>query len=68
MSNFSIHDNLFLHFYRPDHLRRRGDFRDQSVVSKQLRKLVMNACHHLPSSGGHLAFKGTFDKLRARYH
>ena len=37
------------------------------MVPKLLRTLVINACHDLPSSGGHLAFKGTFDKARGRY-
>ena len=37
------------------------------MVPKSSRTLVINACHDLPSSGGHLAFKGTFDKVRDRY-
>ena len=28
---------------------------------------MINACHDLPASGGHLAFKGTFDRVRDRY-
>ena len=30
-------------------------------------KLVINACHDLPASGDHVAFKRTFDKVRDRY-
>ena len=32
------------------------------VAPTALRKLVVHSCHHLPASGGHLAFKATFDK------
>ena len=67
MSKFFLHEGLVCRSYRPGHLRRRGDFRDQFVVPVSLRKLVINACHDLPSSGGHLAFKATFDKVRDRY-
>lgn len=67
MSKFFLHEGLLYHSYRPGHLRRRGDFRDQLVVPESLRKLVIHACHDLPSSGGHLAFKATFDKVRDRY-
>ena len=67
MSKFFLHEGLLCRSYRPGHLRRRGDFRDQLVVPVSLRKLVINACHDLPSSGGHLAFKATFDKVRDRY-
>ena len=62
-----IHEDLLCHSYRRRHLRRRGNFRDQLVVPASLRKLVINACHDLPSSGGHLAFKATYDKVRDRY-
>ena len=67
MGKFFLHESLLCRSYRPSHLRRRGDFRDQLVVPASLRKLVINACHDLPSSGGHLAFKATFDRVRDRY-
>ena len=67
MSRFFLHEGLLCRSYAPAHLRRRGGFRDQLVVPKALRTLVINACHDLPASGGHLAFKGTFDKVRDRY-
>ncbi len=67
MSKFFVHEGMLCRSYLPTHLRRRGEFRDQLVVPSALRKLVINACHDLPASGGHLAFKGTFDKVRDRY-
>ena len=67
MSKFFIHEGFLCRYYVPAHLRRRDTFCDQLVVPKSLRTLVINACHYLPSSGGHLAFKGTFDKVRDRY-
>ena len=66
MSKFFIHEGLLCRSCVPAHLRRRDTFRDQLVVPKSLRTLVINACHDLPSPGGHLAFKGTFDKVRDR--
>ncbi|CAB1111480.1 unnamed protein product [Ectocarpus sp. CCAP 1310/34] len=58
MSKFFIHEGLLFRSYVPVHLRRRGTFRDRLVVPDSLRKLVINVCHDLPASGGHLAFKG----------
>ena len=65
--HFYLRDGILFRSYLPGHLRRRGDFRDQLVVPASLRKLVMNSCHDLPASGGHLAFKGTYDKVRDRF-
>ncbi|CAB1120564.1 unnamed protein product [Ectocarpus sp. CCAP 1310/34] len=67
MSKFFLHEGLLCRSYIPAHLRRRAHFRDQLVVPSSLRTLVISSCHDLPSSGGHLAFKGTFDKVRDRY-
>ena len=67
MSKFFIHERFLCRSYIPAYLRRRDTFRDQLVVPKSLRTLVINACHDLPSSGGHLAYKCTFDKVRDRY-
>ena len=36
-------------------------------MPKSFRTLEINACHDLPSLGGHLAFRGTFDKVRDRF-
>ena len=67
MSKFFIHEGLLCRAYIPAHLRRRDTFRDQLVVPESLQKLVTNACHDLPASVGHLAFKSTFDRVRDRY-
>ena len=48
-------------------MRKRSSFRDQLVVPTVLRALIMQACHDLPASGGHLAFQATFDRVRDRY-
>ena len=66
-SKFFIHEGLLRRSYVPAYLRRRDTFRDQLVAPKSLRTLVINACHDLPSSGGHLAVKDTFDKSRDNY-
>ena len=36
------------------------------VVPTALRTLVTHSCHDLPASGGYLAFKATYDKIRDR--
>ena len=46
---------------------RRSTFRDQLVVPTSLRRIVINSCHDLPASGGHLAFKETLDTIRDRF-
>ena len=53
--------------YLPGHLTKRSSFRHQLVVLLVLRSLIMQACHDLPASGGHSAFKATFDGVRDRY-
>ena len=67
MSKFFIHQGLLCRSYVPAHLRRQDTIRDQLVVPESLRTLVINAFHDLPSSGGHLAFNGTFDKVQDCY-
>ena len=59
-------DGVLYRSYLPGHLRKRISFRDQLVVPSVLRSLIMQACR-LPASGGHLAFKATFDGVRDRY-
>ena len=66
-TNFFIVDGVLYRSYLPGHLRKRSSFRDQLVVPSVLRSLIMQACHDLPAYGGHLAFKGTFDRVRDRY-
>ena len=67
MSYFFLNEGLLFRSYLPGHLRKRSTFRDQLVVPKSLRKIVINSCHDLPASGGHLAFKATFDTIRDRF-
>ena len=55
---------MLIRSYLPGHLRKRSTFCYQLVVTTSLRKNVMNSCHDLPASGGHLAFKATFDTIR----
>ena len=52
MRKIFIHEGLLCRSYVPAHLlRRRDTTRDQLVVPKSLRKLVIHACHDLPASG-----------------
>ena len=67
MSYFFLNEGLLFRSYLPGHLRKRSTFRDQLVVPTSLRKIVINSCHDLPASGGHLAFKATFDTIRDRF-
>ena len=64
-SNFFLVDGVLYRSYLPGHLRKRSSFRDK-LVPKTLRLLVISASHDLPASGGHLAFKATFDRVRDR--
>ena len=62
-----LNERLLFRSYLPGHLGKRNTFRDQLVVPTPLRKIVINSCHDLPASGGHLAFKATFDTTRDRF-
>ena len=66
-SNFFIVDGDLYRSYLPGHLRKRISCQDQLVVLSALRSLIIQACHDLPASGGHLAFKVTFDRVQDRY-
>ena len=67
LSQFFLQEDALFRSYLPGYLRKRSSFRDQLVVPSGLRKLVLKECHDSPASGGHLAFKATFDKIRDRY-
>lgn len=67
MSHYFTNDGILYRSYLPGNLRKRSTFRDQMVVPKSLVKLVLHACHDHVLSGGHQAFKPTFDKIRDRY-
>ena len=66
-SNLFIVDGVLYRSYLPRHLRKRSSFRDQLMLRSAFRSLLMQACHDLPASGGHLTFKATFDRVRDRY-
>ena len=66
MSYFFLNEGLLFRSYLPGHLRNRSTFRDQLLVPTSLRKNVINSCHDLPASGGHLALKETLDTIRDR--
>ena len=66
MSCFFLNEGPLFRSYLPGHLRKRSTFRDQLVVPASLPKIVINSCHNLPASGGHLAFEATFDTIRDR--
>ena len=53
--------------YLPGHLRKRSTFRDQLVIPSACTPMVLHACHDHAMSGGHLAYKRTFDKVRDRF-
>ena len=67
MTKYFLNDKILFRSYLPGYLRKRPEFRDQLLVPSALRELVLHACHDAPASGGHLAFKATYDKLRDRY-
>ena len=67
MSHFFTHEGRLYRSYLPGNIRKLSTFKDQLVVPTQFRTMIMEACHDLPGSGGHLSFKGTFDKIRDRY-
>ena len=65
MSYYSENGGLLYRFYLPGHLRKRNTFRDQLVIPSACIPMVLHACHD--PSGGHLAYKHTFDKVRDRF-
>ena len=67
MSHYFFNENVLFRSYSPRYLRKHSSFRVRLVVPTALRKLVVHSCHDLPASGGHLAFKATFNKIRDRY-
>ena len=67
MSHYFLNEEILFRSYSPGYLRKRSSFHDQLVVPTAIRKLIVHSCHDLPASGGHLAFKATFDKIRDRY-
>ena len=67
MPYYCENGGLLYRSYLPDHLRKRSTFRDQLVIPSACIPKVLNACHDHAMSGGHLAYKYTFDKVRDRF-
>ena len=67
MSYYSIQNGLLFKSYLPGHLRKRSTFHDQLVIPQDLTGLVMHAYHDHALSGGHLADRPTYAKIRQKY-
>ena len=67
MPYYSENGGLLYRSYLPGHLRNRSTFRDQLVIPSACIPMVLHACHDHAMSGGHLAYKHTFDKVRDRF-
>ena len=63
-SYYSENGGLLYRFYLPWHLRKISTFRDQLVIPSDFIPMVPHACHDPAMSGGYLAYKHTFDKVR----
>ena len=69
-TSMSYYNENWGHLYRsylPDHLREISTFRDQLVIPSACMPMVLHACHDHAMSGGHLAYKHMFDKVRDRF-
>ena len=66
MSYYSENGGPLYRSYLPGHLRKINTFRDQLVIPSACIPMVLHACHDHAKSGGHLAYKHTFDKVRDR--
>ena len=65
MSYYSEKGSISYRCYPPGHLRKRSTFfRDQLVIPSACIPMVLHACHDQAMSGGHLAYKHTFDEVR----
>ena len=67
MSYYSENGSLLYRSYLPGHLRKRSTFRDQLLIPSACIPMMLHACHDHAMSGGHLAYKHTFDKVRDRF-
>ena len=61
MSYYSENGGLLYRSDLPGHLRKRSTFRDQLVIPSACIPMVLHAYHGNAMSGGHLAYKHTFD-------
>ena len=67
MSYYFMRDGLLFKSYLPGYLRKRSTFSDQLVLPQALTGLVMHAYHDHVLSGGHLASRPTYEKIRQKY-
>ena len=67
MSYYSENGSLLYRSYLPVHLRKRSTFRNQLVIPSACIPMVLHACHDHAMSGGYLAYKHTFVKVRDRF-
>ena len=67
MSYYSVQDELLFKSYLPGYLPKRSSFRDQLVVPEALVGLIIHAYHDHVLSGGHLASRPTYEKIRQKY-
>ena len=67
MSYHSENGGLLYRSHLPGLLRKRSTFRDQLVIPSACISMVLHACHDHAMSGGLLAYKHTFDKVRNRF-
>ena len=67
MSYYSENGGFLFRSYIPGHLRKRNTFRDQLVILSASIPMVLHAWHDHAMSGGHLAYKHTFNKVRDRF-
>ena len=61
MSYYSLQDWLMFTSYLPGHFRKRSTSRDHLVG------VILHAYHDHVLSGGHLAFRPTYDKILQKY-
>ena len=67
MSYYFMRDGLLFRSYLPGYLRKRSTFSDQLVLPQALTGLVLHAYHDHVLSGGHLASRPTYEKIRQKY-
>ena len=67
MSYYSENGSLLYRSYLPGHLRERSTFRNQLVIPSACVPMMLHACHDHAMSGGYLACKHTFDKVRDKF-
>ena len=67
MSYYSENGGILYRSYLPGNLRKRSTFHDQLVIPSACIPVVLYACHDHVMSGGLLAYKHTFDKVRVKF-